>query len=290
MNLLQIDRSIYSLAKNYLPSLNIPDVDDALIDHYLNPAPIDPQIRTKRELYRRILESAQNANMKAGVIGKAIGGVDKLACVLSDFDPDTVLWKYGSNWQLLMNDIVMEIKPRGQIRQTPRSLWPQYCQTILSAAAFLEQFSTAGKFFEWVDFFDSNDAARAGLPMLISYEVKGLGFALSCDFLKELGYINFPKPDVHLRDIFTALNLVQDGESDYHLFKVIVRVARNAGVSAYNADKVFWLIGSGYFYDDKQRIGKNGYIGSYKQEFIQYARQRIGQLSASDDFPLVHTN
>ena len=33
-----------------------------------------------------------------------------------------------------------------------------------------------------------------------------------------MGYVNFPKPDVHLRDIFTALNLCQDKADDYQLF------------------------------------------------------------------------
>ena len=64
-------------------------------------------------------------------------------------------------------------------------------------------------------------------------------------FHKELGYVNFPKPDVHLRDIFTALELCQDGDDDDQLFKAIIRVAGNANVTPYNVDKTFWLIGSG---------------------------------------------
>jgi hypothetical protein len=110
--------------------------------------------------------------------------------------------------------------------------------------------------------------------MLLSNEIEGFGFALSCDFLKELGYINFPKPDVHLRDIFTALKLCPAKCDDYKLFKAIVRVANHANVSAYNTDKVFWLIGSGYFYDDPH-IGKKGKIGRHKQKFISYAVKKL---------------
>lgn len=97
---------------------------------------------------------------------------------------------------------------------------------------------------------------------------------MSCDFLKELGYVNFPKPDVHLRDIFTSLSLCPDKNDDYQLFKSIIRVANHANVSPYNADKVFWLIGSGYFYDDPH-IGSSGRIGSRKHEFIEYARAKL---------------
>jgi hypothetical protein len=54
-------------------------------------------------------------------------------------------------------------------------------------------------------------------------------------------------------------------------------VAQNVGVTPYNVDKVFWLIGSGYFYDDPQ-IGKNGRIGSRKKEFINMAQPRLERI------------
>lgn len=273
---LETDRKAYALAKGYLPGLKIEGVTQALVEKYLNPASLSPRPTTKQGLYQRILESAQNANMKAGVIGRAIGGVDKLALVLANFDPNAVLTKYGDDWSLIFDEIVNKLKPRGQLRRTPRSIWPHYCQTVLSAANFVEQFASADDFFRWIDFFDRDERARASLPMLLSHEIKGFGFALSCDFLKELGYVNFPKPDVHLRDIFTALELCKERDDDYQLFKAIVRVASHANVTPYNADKVFWLIGSGYFYDDFN-IGTKGRIGNHKKEFIDFARSRIKQ-------------
>lgn len=269
-----IDRQAYQLAKNYLPNLNINGVTVTLIEKYLNPLTINPKPTSKHGIYQRILESAQNANMKAGVIGRSIGGVDKLSVVLENFNPKAVLNRYGCDWETILDDIVKQLQPRGEIRRTPRSIWPHYCQTILSAANFVEQFESAEDFFNWVDFFDRDYRARASLPMLLSREIEGFGFALSCDFLKELGYVNFPKPDVHLRDIFTSLDLCQDKNDDYQLFKAIIRVADHADVSPYNADKVFWLIGSGYFYDDSH-IGAKGRIGSRKQEFIEYARANL---------------
>jgi len=267
----KIDKQAYLLAKSYLPNLGLSEITANLIEKYLNPLTINPKPTLKEGIYQRILESAQDANMKAGVIGRAIGGVSKLSIVLEDFNPKAVLKKYANDWENILDDIVKQLQPRGEIRRTQKSIWPHYCQTILSAANFVEQFASADDFFSWVDFFDKDDRARASLPMLLSREIEGFGFALSCDFLKELGYVNFPKPDVHLRDIFSSLNLCQAKADDYQLFKSIIRLAGNANVSAYNADKVFWLIGSGYFYDDP-RIGNNGRIGSHKQEFIEYAR------------------
>lgn len=91
---------------------------------------------------------------------------------------------------------------------------------------------------------------------------------------KELGYVNFPKPDVHLRDIFAALELLEDGKDQYQLFKAIIRVAKHSNVTPYNVDKVFWLIGSGKFYCDPE-IGKDGFIGRHKQDFIKFAQSKL---------------
>lgn len=268
------DKKAYQLAKDYWPNRGIEGITATLIEKYLNPLSLNPKPSSKEGIYQRILESAQNANMKAGVVGRSIGGVEKLSMVLEGFNPKAVLSKYADDWEAVLDNIVDCLKPRGEVRRTPRSIWPHYCQTILSAANFIEQFSSASDFFGWIDFFDRDDRARASLPMLLSREIEGFGFALSCDFLKEMGYINFPKPDVHLRDIFTALSLCKSKPDDYQLFKAVIRVASHAGVSPYNADKVFWLIGSGYFYSDRH-IGNQGRVGSRKKEFIEYAKSLL---------------
>lgn len=79
-----------------------------------------------------------------------------------------------------------ELKPRGSIRRTPRSIWPRYCRTILSGAKFLVQFESANDFYEWVDFFDKDERARVALPLLLDREIEGFGFDLACDFVMGL--------------------------------------------------------------------------------------------------------
>lgn len=270
----EIDHKAYELAKNYLPSLKIPGVTQTLIEKYLNPLTLNSKPTSKEELYRRILWSAQEAGMKSGVIGGSIGGVDNLAPVLYSFDPKAVLDNYDGNADAVLGQIVKELKPRIHITLDQNSIWMHYCRTIISAAEFIEQFGSADDFYKWIDFFDQDKRSRASLPMLLDHEIEGFGFALSCNFLKELGYVNFPKPDVHLRDIFSALKLCKDGKDQYQLFKAIIRVADNSNVTPYSVDKVFWLIGSGKFYRDLE-IGKDGFIGRHKQEFIEFARLKL---------------
>ncbi len=264
-----VDKEAYRLARDFWPNQGLAGITATLIEKYLDPT-LSPKPTSMNGIYQGILESAQNANMKASVIGKAIGGVERLSGVLDRFNPRTVVTRYDGDWESVLDEIVKKLNPRGQIRRTPQSIWPKYCKTILSAANFLQQFSSPTDFFNWVDFFDQDDRTRVCLPMLLSTEIESVGFALSCDFLKNMGYVNFPKPDVHLRDIFTALELCKPKATDYQLFKAVTRVAIHAGVSPYNADKVFWLIGSGNFYAD-QHIGKHGHVGGRKKEFIECA-------------------
>jgi hypothetical protein len=278
----ELDRAAYKLAKDFLTnSLLRLEVEEAseLIERYLHVSAAD-RPETINELYYRLLESGQSAERKAGVIGGSIGGVRRLEPILCDFEPAPVLEKYASEREVF-EDIMVQLRPRGSINRTAKGLWPMYSRTILSGAKFLSQFASAKDFYDWVDFFDEDERARPALPMLVAQEIYGIGFALACDFLKELGYENFSKPDVQIKNIFPALGLCPFGAGDYEVFKAIARVGRNAGVTPYNVDKLFWLIGSGSFYNDPH-VGKMGKIGSGKKAFIALARPALEQVRAEE--------
>lgn len=270
MNQQERDRAVYALAKDYLPQLNIDGVTPELIEKYLHPKGRPQSIAG---ILVRLLESAKNANMKDGVITGSIGEINNLKDVLFDFEPTAIIENYPT-WQSVFDQIKIRLKPKGKMRDTARAIFPLYCRTILSASQFMAQFSTADDFYEWVDFFDKDERARPALPLLLAQQIVGFGFTLACDFLKELGYINFAKPDVQLREIFEGLGLCPPESSDFEVFNAIIRVAQNVKATPYSVDKIFWLIGSGKFYDDKA-IGKNGRIGSRKKAFIQFAQSRL---------------
>lgn len=124
-----------------------------------------------------------------------------------------------------------------------------------------------------MDHFEKDQIARPALPLLLDREIHGIGFALACDFVKELGCENFGKPDVHVKKVFRALDL-SSGQDDFTVFKDIVRVSRNAGQTPYNVDKIFWLIGSGDFYLDGFRIR------NHRDGFIWFARPKLKSYAA----------
>lgn len=259
------DRKVFELAREFL--LGLPEITEDRLGKYLVPHGTQHP-KTVAGIYEKLLGAAQERQMGNNVIGAAVGGTHRLGVVLCGFEPQAVLSKYES-WDAVLDAIVAQLRPRGQVRRTPRSLWPKFCETVLAGASFLVQFGTAEEFYRWVDFFDRDERARAALPMLLSYEVAGLGFALACMFLMELGYTQFGKPDVHLRTTFEALGLSRT-DGDYDVFKAIVRMARHVGETPSAVDKLFWLIGSGVFYlDGKLRAGRN------RDRFINYARERL---------------
>src|SRR5918995_6600479 len=76
VNQQQLDRAAYTLAKDFLLQSGAgKGVTSELIGKYL---PLStPRPESLAGLYEHILESAQSANMKAGVIGGSIGGGGK---------------------------------------------------------------------------------------------------------------------------------------------------------------------------------------------------------------------
>lgn len=262
------ERLFCDSARDYLLSFAAQGVTPDVLSQYLEPGD-SLRVTSINRVYKRLLYSAQNANMKASVISGCMdGGLDALSPVLFSFDPRTVVARYGDDWESVLDDIVLEVKPRGQIRRTRRSIWPQFCRSIVSGAGFLVQFRDADAFYACADRYDADAATRADLPMLISKQVTGLGFALACDFVKEIGYSNYVKPDVHTKKILAGLGLIPETVNDQTAFSAITSFARSAALPPYHVDKLMWLVGSGYFY----RHSDIGRIDTDRDEFVMSQR------------------
>lgn len=274
MNQAQRDSRVYKLAKEFLLNKRDKGVTPEILNKYLSGEGA-PRLSSIFEVFRLMLESAQSAHMKAGVIGGSIDGIGNLSAVLFEFNSNIVAKEYTA-WEDLLNRITCVVKPRGEVLRARNSIWPGFCTTILSASEFLSQYIDAEEFYAWCDSFDKDDRSRLALPLLLSQEIYGFGFALACDFLKEIGYLNYGKPDRHIRDILEGTRLCPEKTSNYIMLKTIIRVAKNAQVTPYAVDKVFWLIGSGNFYLDKNKIGRQGRIGRMKSEFIKLACSQLG--------------
>ena len=243
------------------------DAAETILSHYLDVADTADTPKSIETIYFRMLVSAQNANMMANVIGGSIGGIENLGKATFGFKPKEVLNTFASDHDGLFSHIRTTLKPTGKLLGGTKSLWPRYCRTVLSSAAFLAQFKDGEDFIRWANHFYRDPRSMPALPLLVSQEVFGLGYPLACDFLKDLGFIGYGKPDVHIKRILVGLGLAEGGIGDYQLQKLIARIAADNCVSAYSVDKLFWLIGSGKFYDHL-KLGKDGRIGRNYKQFL----------------------
>lgn len=265
----ELDERVHWLARSYL--LAQEGITEGLLDRHIRPSSGSQKPATLSAIYERLLRSAQSAQSMPNVIGGSIAGIERLGTILFDFDPAAVAEVYPSNEEgskLLFDDIRRRLSPRGKLNYNPRSLWRRFCGTVTSGAALLAQFPDAQAFYEWVEPFDLHEDGRLEIANQIAGQIDGIGFALACDFLKEVGFTNFSKPDVHIKEIFSQLELSQS-KDDVEVFKAVGRIARNVGVTPHEVDQLFWLVGSGNLYFAGRRIAGRG-------EFVAFAREALG--------------
>lgn len=261
------DRKVYRLAHRFLGKFEA--VTPEILEQHLS-VPECERPDTMSGLYHHLVFTAQNYQSLPQVIGCRIGGVAELEDILCGFEPAEVLDKYGEDgWRELLDDVDARFFPGDPRRREPGSLWPRFCRAALSGASFLVRFQTTERFYAWVARYDRTGRSRYRLVSRVAERLHGFGEALACDFIKELGFANWSKPDVHLKKIFVGLGLAADGGNET-VFRAIARFARNVGVSPYHADKIFWLISSGRFYHAGFEIGR------HRDRFIRYAAKRLG--------------
>ena len=97
----------------------------------------------------------------------------------------------------------------------------------------------------------------------ISKHISGLGFALTCDWLKECGCTWLVKPDTHIVEVYKHLVGV-DNVSNKDLIidmfdyaRLIRKELGDKSMTAYKLDKMIWLVCTGNFYQYDIQIGRD---------------------------------
>jgi len=216
-------------------------------------------------VFKQMIESLKN---KQGYVN-FIADINQMDPILLGFKPKKVFEKFNDSWKKLFLEFKKKFGNKYKMNiNNKRNAWVMYSRGVLSSSKFLSNFNSIEEFDKFVKSFFHNEFTIASLPMLLEKEIFGFGFPLACDFLKELGYVNYGKPDVHLKDIFMELGLVESRD-DYEVFKEIVRIGLIVNEDPIIVDKIFWLIGSGNFYKSNLKIQ-----GS-KKEFLKYIKNKL---------------
>ena len=252
----------YTGACEYLKTMTPQSVD---LDKYFYPS---DDFTTMDEVFYRFIFSAQNYQRMPNVI-KLKERSDEIKDILGSYDINAV--KKMDSDVLYMSFIKkFEIKTK----DSPMNSWRKWTNAVIDSAKFLSEFKDVDDFRGFVKLFDYNVHTSMALPLLISHRIKGIGFALACDLLKELGFTRYPKPDVHIIEVFSALGLSSENPGD--VFEAVVRMAEyckdiEPDVTPYKVDKVFWLICSGKFYKEQPELN----INSRKKEYISWAKEKF---------------
>lgn len=251
INLIKKHQIVYSKAKTYIL--------DLISKYFSNPEEILKQYLIDQSKYntlndanRRLVQSMSNRNMMASVIAfdKRSTEIDKL---LFGYDPKQIVNNYH-NGDILLEEFVKKFPEIDVSRKW--NLWQQFSDWIISWSRFMSVFKDKEEFDTFVKRFSLNIYTKASLPMLLEKEIKGFWFALACDFLKELWYRDYPKPDVHLIEIFYQTGLCVS-KQPYDVYKSIIEMCEIVWEDAYTVDKIFWLIGSWRMYLHNISLGQN---------------------------------
>ena len=211
--------------------------------------------KTKADILYGLLGSLQNRAMMTNTIGL---WNEKRAPVFKEiffnYDAGAILEAYTA-------DSLFEcFKEHFNVDSSKKS-FADYAKSVISACQFLNKFDSAEDFDTYVMRYYNNVDARIELAQILEKEIIGIGFALACDFLKDIGYEAYAKPDTHLMKIFNELSLCEN--KPIPMYRTFVEMANAVGKTPYAVDKVFWLIGSGNFYLHNIKVGHN------KDKFIE---------------------
>jgi len=224
--------------------LNYMKPDGVEIDNYFEGT---NDCTSMNSIFERLCETLQNRSRLPNVIKFGLRK-DIIAKILFNFNPQQVKLNYD------VESLYEKFKEQFEISNpdNKKNLWYQYTRYIISGSEFLSEFDDVEDFKKFVQVFSYNKLTKASLPMLLEKEVIGLGFALACDFLKEIGYSDYPKPDVHINRIMFELGLSAD--NDFSSYKSVIEMADSLGETAFKIDKVLWLVSSGNFYFDNVKV------------------------------------
>lgn len=241
------------------------------LEKYLKPK----KLETLNEIYERALQSTCNKQGMEKNIKFNSERKPKFKELLFDFCPKKIVENYGGNpfegWKPIFykfqqtwgNESKMDINNK-------KNQWVQFSKSAIESALFFAKFENKNQFDFFVGRFqtnnENNEYLLEALPLLLQKEIFGFGFALACDFLKEAGFDKYPKPDVHLIDVFTQTGLYKNRD-DYEVFKKTIELANLVQEPAYSVDKKIWLVCSGNFYLDNKKVNSN------KKELIKQVKQ-----------------
>ena len=209
--------------------------EDELKEYFIIKKP-----ETFKEIYEVVLSTLQDYQTMPNTIKFNIEEYKtKYRELLCDFDISQVANKTEEQ-------LFTEFKYFSKRTIEAKSNWGKWLKGALSSAKFLCKFNTVQEFLETIEFLDKNNDTREACALWLQKHIHGMGFALACNFLKDIGFENFAKPDVHIKDVLVGAKLSDDDE--LKVYEIVVEMAEIKKTTAFKIDRLIWLVCSGNFF------------------------------------------
>lgn len=230
-------KDVYSRSYSFLLDESAPyNISKNMIDAFISNSDA-PECEDIESAYRLLLVIMQDFQMYPNVIQFK----QRESCIIETLHNCDL--KYISS--LTPEQLLSDFKNKFGFEKD--CIWHKYCKSIISGALFMLNFKDDAEYKSTFDSFNKNDMTREAFALFLSRKIFNMGFAIACNWLKELGYYKYAKPDTHTKDVCRSLGLLTD-DDDINCFEAMIKTANEAGVEAYKVDKVWWLICSGNYY------------------------------------------
>lgn len=230
--------------------------------------------QTMSDVYEQFLVCAQDYQQLPNTI-KFKEHKNVLKRILCDFDVNAIVTKWDSRDNLFdeFRKKIRFSKPLDD-KSKHQNLWWRWCGAAIDSAKFLTQFKSIKDLKSYIEKYDRDTYTRIFLALILKEKITGFGFALACNVIKDLGFVEFSKPDVHIKDVLTGLNFCENNE--FSAFECVAQISEecrrfDVSISPYKIDRVIWLICSGRFYLD------NIERPSLKKEFIAHYQRFLNR-------------
>ena len=203
---------------------------------------------TMKDVLERLCITLQNYQGMKNYIGYFTRNKDAIKRTLFDFDIMRSYVAYPKT-ETLYNAFITN----GCDMKKSQNSWIKYCKAIINGLKWLKQFRDFHSFDRFIKSYDKLEFEL--IYMLSNLDQKFVGFALACDLIKELGYKNYSKPDIHIEQILNAKKCSELNVSPKHklvnqhiTFLELKAIAEDCNVSDYHLDKLLWTLSSGHFH------------------------------------------
>lgn len=259
--------SEYYVKEEKLPNAEAIKKAEVKINSLIKPAAnydINNKNVTLKDIFVRLIISCQNRTMMPNVI-KFSDRKEQFARILQGFDYAKILTKYKTS-----ENLYNVFEKKFNVNRDHNKLWVLFSKSVMDAAKFISKFKDVEDFKRTINNIAIHFPYSMMIPKMISEEIDGMGEILACDFIKEIGYVDFAKPDVHIDAIIKTLK-GRDMKPKEVLMEV-QNIATAANTTTFEIDKLLWLVSSGKYYDVKG-----------KEKTIQIKNKEPG-ISLRDEF------